>query len=197
MCKKIASCVKSSDLLGVPVTLTHRGQPTYDSVCGGFITLLITVGLSLFIGWQLEVELLQPEFFTLPPAHSSNSTLSFQQNGDSMIAYLVYGGNSTDQSDLNRYLRVTFFEQTNVTTSIPAVYCKDLFAVEIANEKRGDSDDTYFTDAFETTTVLPDVPEGTYDWICPNMTSPVHEFSMALSSCQLTEQINLKSDIYA
>ena len=49
-------------MLGVQVGLTHKGEAKYNSVCGGIVTIMITVGLSLYIALKLKTDFLQPEY---------------------------------------------------------------------------------------------------------------------------------------
>ena len=76
MCSKIFEWVKASDMLGVQVGLTHKGQAKYNSVCGGIVTIIITVGLSLYIALGLKADILEPEYLSLPPNHQSNKNLT-------------------------------------------------------------------------------------------------------------------------
>ena len=71
----------------------------------------------------------------MPPNHQSNKNLTFVQNEDSMMAYMLAAGFDADQDEINRNLRITFATPTDGSWEIwPAVYCKDLFADEIAQE---------------------------------------------------------------
>ena len=52
-----------------------------------------------------------------------------------MMAYMLAAGFDADQDEINRNLRITFATPTDGSWEIwPAVYCKDLFADEIAQE---------------------------------------------------------------
>ena len=54
-----------------------------------------------------------------------------------MMAYMLAVGSDadSDQDELNRNLRITFMSPNDGSEEFwPAVYCKDLFAEEIAQE---------------------------------------------------------------
>ena len=71
------------------------------------------------------------------------------------------------QSYVNENLRVMFkTKSSNKHAYVDSVYCKDLFADQIAAEKNGTSDSSFFTDTYK------DVGDTFgWAWICPNVTS--------------------------
>ena len=98
MCGKLPSWIRAADLLGIQVTLTHKGEPAFKSVCGGLITILLTIGLALYFIKQLDLDWHHPEYFTTPPEHDSWDDLAYIQNKDNMIAYLIFNPKADDQN---------------------------------------------------------------------------------------------------
>ena len=88
-------------------------------------------------------------------------------------------------------MRVGFTDRLTGTT-VPAVYCKDLFAEEIEKEKQGESDSTFFTDNFETREEFLDLYqiESTYEWICPNMTVAATELQATVNDCKSSKNLS-------
>ena len=84
---------------------------------------------------------------------------SLDIDSDDAIFALTLGGGSLEsvtQSEINQNLRVTFFEGY---TNIDAVYCTDLYAKEIAEEKNGTRSTKYYTGLFTRDDQI---------WICPD-----------------------------
>ena len=86
--------------------------------------------------------------------------MNWRQN---MISYLIKGpGTTTNPLDT---LRVVFYSFSSTPNVIPAVYCSDYYAEEIAAEKSGLSNSTFYTDKY--------ADEGSpywSKWICPDLT---------------------------
>ena len=62
-------------------------------------------------------------------------------------------------------LRVSFFNNdTFAAVPIPAIYCSEFFASEIAAEKSGESNSTFYTRTYDA-----DAEGASSKWICPNV----------------------------
>ena len=48
LCFKVGSYVKESDLFGIPVQLTYKGQSAFNTLCGGIVSLMLISGLSIY-----------------------------------------------------------------------------------------------------------------------------------------------------
>ena len=81
-----------------------------------------------------------------------------------MASYRLYGNGLLDP--LNT-LRVVFYDSYYLQ-NVPAVYCKDYYAQEIAAEESGQSNSTFYTKAYG----FKGVP-NTNEWICPNLTNTI------------------------
>jgi len=82
-------------------------------------------------------------------------------------------------------LRIAFFANSTTSDSTPAVYCKDYYADEIAQEKTGLSNSTFYTDTYVIDEAISDS-----QWICPNLTEstitdqPLDNLQLTVYSCQ-------------
>ena len=77
---------------------------------------------------------------------------------------------------------------------IPAVYCTDYYAEEIAAEKNGTSNSTFYTDTYSDSIALDNAP---YKWICPNLTEStifpgyLNNLKVELEACWIAKQVDL------
>ena len=103
-----------------------------------------------------------PVYNEFPTTYDYQSNRTIQMNWrQNMVSYRLTG-----PYDLNplKLLRMVF-ENGLTRETIPAVFCTDYYAEEIAAEKNGLSNSTFYTDTYEDYSG----PNG-YKWICPNLT---------------------------
>ena len=85
---KILNWVRSSDLFAVPVVLTYKGQKAFNTLVGGFFSLLLTTAFLTYAGIELYTDIKYPnQVSTVAPAW-----FSYQDN---TIAYEMGTSNST------------------------------------------------------------------------------------------------------
>ena len=96
--------------------------------------------------------------------YKSNRTIEMNQR-QNMVSYFIEG--EYEQNPLELLRMVFYAHGDDITYVIPAMYCTDYFAEEIAAENSGLSNSTFYTDTYK------DVIDR--KWICPNLTQSTIE----------------------
>ena len=53
-CAKIAEAVRMQDMFAVPVQVTYRGKRAFNTVLGGFLSIIIILGLVIYFAYELN-----------------------------------------------------------------------------------------------------------------------------------------------
>ena len=54
------------DLFGVPVMLTYRGKTSFNTMCGGVVSVLLMLFLVGLFVYELYMEYKYPSFYIMP-----------------------------------------------------------------------------------------------------------------------------------
>ena len=73
----LKSALKNSDLFGIPVELTYRGETTFNTICGGFLSILMIIGFTIYFALELHSEYYEPRFLTSPTTYDSRDKHAF------------------------------------------------------------------------------------------------------------------------
>ena len=57
---KVGNVVRGTDLFGVPVQLTYKGRTTFNTICGGCLSILLVIGLVVYFALEFHQEWLHP-----------------------------------------------------------------------------------------------------------------------------------------
>ena len=49
--KSILEAVRAQDLFGMPVQLTYKGKTAFNSICGGFISIVMILGFVAILSY--------------------------------------------------------------------------------------------------------------------------------------------------
>jgi len=101
--------------------------------------VLMIALLSLYIALDFKGVYLSPDWVNLPPSYATKSDMMFKLDANTTIAFMQISISNRTQEEINRSLRVTFSSPLS-EKAIPAVYCKDLYAEEIAKEQDATDD---------------------------------------------------------
>ena len=63
---KLGELIKSKDLFGVPVQLTYKGQSSFNTLCGGCVSILIIVSLVPYFVVELDQAYRFPDYKQSP-----------------------------------------------------------------------------------------------------------------------------------
>ena len=159
---RIEQGVKSFDLYGEQVQLTYKGNATFDTCCGGIVSLIFMIAMTVTFGLQFIDLVRNPEYQNFAPTYEYDQSFRVE-NADSMVAIQISGRdyykNLLTNDEIMQDLRV-WFKLTN-ETYVDAVYCKDLYADLIDRASQSDSPRAqFFADQFKDSF-----------YVCPNVTS--------------------------
>lgn len=103
-------------------------------MCGGLVTILVLISVGIQSVFVFKDEIINPDYKRKPTTFDFNYDKEVAVNlRTNMMAYTF--GQSYDADEIFTYVRVVF--QTQDQDLIPAVYCSDFFADEIAAEANG------------------------------------------------------------
>ena len=51
---KVGNMIRGTDLFGVPVQLTYKGQTAFNTICGGCISILLVISLATYFSLELR-----------------------------------------------------------------------------------------------------------------------------------------------
>ena len=169
--QSILQAVRMLDLFAVPVSLTYKGQKAFNTILGGFCSLLLIIGFGTFITLDLHKVLTNPDF-----SETSTSLYASYQNSEpyelntlnQTVALSIYRSDMTNE-ETNSYFRVYFLTEvqtlnadnttTKVETPVAAVLCRDFYSAEIRKEA-SEGQVGFFTQEYVNTV---------YDWVCPDL----------------------------
>lgn len=130
----------------------------YNTFIGGCVTILLALGVIVGCSVQLWSLYYHPEYMALPSTFEFNTSEAYELNArTSTVATLLLDPWGIMDAESNLRIVYNYGE-------IQAVYCKDLFADQIALET--DDPSKYGNFYSETYADL----DGS-KWICPNVTS--------------------------
>ena len=145
--------------------MTHGGRDAFRTLIGGLVSIL-TVGIIIAYGCrEMFKEYYNPVYNQLPTTFDFNYKKTIDMDWRrNMVSYQIYS-----KELLAHPLQILrpVFRPANIGYVIPAVYCYEYYADEIAAEKNGQSDSTFYTDTYLD---LYAAGWGRSDWICPNLT---------------------------
>ena len=58
--------VRGSDLFGIPVQLTYKGSSSFNTICGGCVSILLVISLAVYFSFSLSEEFFNPQFLMTP-----------------------------------------------------------------------------------------------------------------------------------
>ena len=146
------------------MSLTQNGKDTYRSTLGGLVSIVIGTFTLVYGTLQMYTLFYHPVYNQLPPEYDYDYNKNIEVDWSlNMVSYMLIDPNLNDPLET---LRVVFQPEQITNDVIPAVYCKDYYADEIAAEKNDQSNSTFYTDKYG---FLGDY--GQSMWICPNLTS--------------------------
>ena len=68
--------LRKFDAFGKPVSLTHEGMTTYSTSCGGCVTILLAIVVTLGLMAEFHANFTEPDF-TMQLLHSAESWKDF------------------------------------------------------------------------------------------------------------------------
>ena len=161
--------IRQRDLFGIPVQLTYKGAPAFNTICGGCVSIIMMLGFAVMFCINLYGVWFEPQFLNFPI--SKNYDLSKVRlkpsNGNTIAGLVVFSDESTKDWSADPYVRVQF-HQSNVDVLdawYDGVYCTDLYADQIAREKEDPDAGNDFTEMF--------ADYLGQKWICPNVTGEI------------------------
>ena len=60
LCKNSANLIREQDYFGVPVNLSYKGSSSYNTYCGGIVTILVVIACSVSFCISLHETLTNP-----------------------------------------------------------------------------------------------------------------------------------------
>ena len=66
---KATEKVKSADLFGQPVQLTYKGNATFDTCCGGLVSVVFVLAMTAIFIVDLTELLINPEYTNYAPTY--------------------------------------------------------------------------------------------------------------------------------
>jgi len=161
-CAKVKQSIRRKDLFGVPVMLSFQGETSFNTVCGGIVSITLIVALTVGFFYQLHQLIFHPVFMTLPSQISLGKQIVTLPSFESTLAVQVFNM----QGDTNSVLRIQFMQSIDekTYTVIPGVYCRDFYSEQIEAERNGQSPDDFYIKNFNSTI-------DDKFWVCPNTTA--------------------------
>ncbi len=125
--------MRQVDFFAYPVGLTFNGLEQHKSLCGGIVTIVISLLLAVQSSLNLYRLVLNPEYSSFPTTYNySEDRLKIKADlKTNIVGYSLYSVMLEDNT-LNSHLQYVFYDQNE--ERIPAIYCADLFADEIEAE---------------------------------------------------------------
>ena len=103
--------VKSGDLFGQPVQLTYKGTATFNTCCGGLVSILFVTAMMAVFAMDLTELLMEPEYANYAPTYEYTHKFDIDKL-HSMLAIKVRGRDSEGKllarSKVNKDIRVAF-----------------------------------------------------------------------------------------
>ena len=120
--------IKSVDSFAMRVSLNHNGEYRYRTFCGGIVSIFTLSILIVYGALKMYSLYYDPVYNQIPPVldYAANKTIEMPWEKN-MVSYRIRGPSSNPAETL----RVLFYDQVEI---IPAVYCSDYYADEIAAE---------------------------------------------------------------
>ena len=126
--------VREQDLFAVPVQLTYKNQKAFNTMCGGFCSLVLYLTFVTILVFIINDSMRNP-------LYDNYSTTTYQPYYDNMKPFMLMTNQTSVavqvksdkfiQKYVNRNFRVVFSawnSQTNELMRIPAAYCSDVYA---------------------------------------------------------------------
>ena len=143
--------------------MTQKGKNSYQSTFGGIVSLIMVTILLGYGGYRVYQLYENPEYYSMPSTYDFKSDRTIELDlRKNMVSYKLM---SEDDNPLES-LRIVFW--SDFDTVIPAIYCSDYYATEIAAEKSGESTSTFYKDNYDDS-----AEEGSSKLICPALKEPI------------------------
>lgn len=186
-CDRIGLILRHVDLFGVPVQLTYQGQKKFTTCCGGVMSILMFLSLAVTLVWAFLEELLKPQFLSTPKSskfYNYDPSVYLEEfGGIAPVTQILeiskgntitaFAGYLNQNVDMRQDVRIRFYTlqfETDgselTSTEIDAVWCKDFYAEQIAEDSKKIGTDSYL--GFD----------STFDrdgLVCPNITDIVFD----------------------
>ena len=145
--ESIGESVRKQDYFGMRVSLTFRGESKYKSVLGGCVTILAFTAIAVQFLFAFQSTFKDPLFMNLPQTYDYDFSETFEMESKYNVFSFKLVGNSMTQDEIDANLRVTFRDGF-FGKHIPSMYCDVIYSKEIAAEKSGESDSSFYTNTY-------------------------------------------------
>ena len=104
--------IREQDLFGVPVMLSFQGETSFNTVCGGIVSMTLMMALSVGFLYQLFQLVYHPVFMTYPSQIELGKQIVTLPSFESTLAVQVFNM----QGNTNAVLRIQFMQSVDSMT---------------------------------------------------------------------------------